>query len=92
MLEPGLVLTLAMVLRVGQGVRHRVNAKCRARSGRSENRSSRARAWCRAWIGCTAKAKANGKVIPARELKTALRGIHHESLHVQKHQTSEDWN
>ena len=55
MLELGLVLTLAMVLRVGQGIRHKVNAKCRVWSATRKNRSGRARARCRARIGCTAK-------------------------------------
>ena len=73
-LEPGLVLALVLVLRVGQGIRHRVNAECRARSGRRKNRSGRARARCSVRTGWTAKARARGEVVPVRVLKTAFRG------------------
>ena len=76
MLEQGLVLALVMVLRAGQGVRHRVNAQCRARSGRVNNRSGRARFRCSARTGCTAKARAKVKVVPAREL-TVFHGTTH---------------
>ena len=83
MLELGLVLALVMVLRVGLEIRHKVNAKCRVWSATRKNRSGRARAWCRAGIECTAKAKVNGKVIPARELKTTFRGIPYNLCHLR---------
>ena len=74
MLEQGLVPAPVLVLEMGKGIRHTVNAKCRARSGRRNNRSGRARVWCRARTGCTAKARARGEVVPVGVLKTAFRG------------------
>ena len=80
-LEPGLVLALVMVLRAGEGIMHRVNAECRARSGTRKSRSGQARARCRARTGCTVKARA--KVVPVRELKTAFRGIPNNLCHLR---------
>ena len=74
MLELGPVLAQVLVLRIGKGIRHRVNAKCRARSGRRKTGSGRARARCWTRTGCTAKAKARGEVVPVKELKTAFCG------------------
>ena len=54
------------------GMRHGVKAMCRARSGRRKCRSDRARARCKARTGCTAKARARGKVVQVRRTECSI--------------------